>query len=173
MTENRWILRGVWIALLVAAPSSLTLSAQVLPGQPRPQDRLQVQQAQFRALILERVNGVISEWQEAWNNDDSEGLARTYSEVGDLILTGDRVKGREGIEEYVREVLPTFGHLSFSLAEFEASGSMAMMLSTFFFREDVGPNDRTERVGDCLTVLVEEHGSWKIRSQVFRLAPPT
>jgi hypothetical protein len=93
--------------------------------------------------------------------------------VGDLFLTGEKVKGRDGIEEYYRQVLPTFGHLSFSLAEFEASGSMAMMLSTFFFREEVGPNERAERVGDCLTVLLEEHGSWKIRSQIFRVPPPT
>lgn len=171
MTRNRWILRGVPIGLMLAILSPLALSAQVLPGQPRARDRLQAQQARFRALILERVNGVISEWQEAWNQDDAEGLARTYSEVGDLILTGEKVKGRTGIEEYFRGVLPGFGHLSFSLSEFEASGVMAMMLSTFFFREEVGPNERTERLGECLTVLVEEHGSWKIRSQLFRLSP--
>ena len=159
---------GLAVSLLVPCP----LLGQVLPGQPRPQDRLQVQQAQFRALILNRVNGVVSEWQEAWNEDSTERLADTYSELGTLALAGETLKGRERIEEFLRGVLPSYGHLSFSLSEFEASGSMAMMLSTFFFRETVAPDDRVELAGDCLTVFMEEHGTWKIRSQFFRPVDP-
>jgi uncharacterized protein (TIGR02246 family) len=133
---------------------------------------MQVQQAQYRALILERVNVVISDWQAAWNADDSGALAKDYSEFGTLVLTGEKVTGREAIEDYLSETLPSIGHLSFSLAEFEASGSMAMMLSTFHFRESDGKSgERREVVGDCLTVLVEEGGGWKIRSQLFRPGP--
>jgi uncharacterized protein (TIGR02246 family) len=172
MNTNDWFSSGFRFGLAVAILIPVSLTAQVLPGQPRPQDRLQVQQAQFRALMLERVNVVISAWQEAWNTDDAEAAANSYSEVGTLIMSGEQFKGRAQIEEHFREILPSIGHLSFSIGEFEASGSMAMMLGTFHYREEAAPNERTELLGNLLMVLVEENGSWKIRSQIFQPASP-
>jgi ketosteroid isomerase-like protein len=122
---------------------------------------------QFRARMLEKVNVVITAWQEAWDTDDTESLSDAYSQVGTLLVSGEQLKGRDQIEAHFQEILPSIGHLTFSLAEFESSASMAMLVSNFLFREEVAPNERREVLGQCLTVLVEEHGSWKIRSQVF------
>ena len=99
---------------------------------------------QLRARMLERVNVVLSAWQEAWNTDDTKALSETYSQVGSFWFRGEPFKGREQIEAHFQEVLPPIGHLTFSLAEFESGGSMAMMLSNFLFREEVAPK-RGER----------------------------
>ena len=170
MNTKARLVPAVRFGLAAALFLPVGLSAQVLPGQPRPQDRWEVQQMQLRARMLERVNVVLSAWQEAWNTDDTEAISETYSQVGTLLVSGEVLKGRDQIEAHFQGILPSLGHLTFSLVEFESGGSMTMMLSNYLFREEVAPNERREVLGHCLTVFVEEHGSWKIRSQVFQPA---
>jgi ketosteroid isomerase-like protein len=160
---------GIVIPLLVPLP----LASQGIPGQPRSRDRWGVEQARFQALILERVNETMSKWQEAWDADDPEALTDTYSDFGILVLTGEKLTGKPEIEGYFQGALPSLGSVSFSLAEFTAGGSMAMMLGTLRYREDVAPNENREVTGQCLIVFVEESGAWKIRSQLFRPEPPS
>ncbi len=153
-------------SLLLLAPPSL--SGQTLPGQPRPRDRWEAEQARFRALILGKVNITLSAWQESWADDNAQELAETYSERGILFLPDQELKGREEIREYFQGTLPSLGHLSFSLNEFEPGGTVSMVLGTFHYRKDTDAQQREDITGSCLMVLVEEGGGWKIRSQVFR-----
>jgi ketosteroid isomerase-like protein len=172
MNTNVPVSRGCWIGAVVALLVPLPLATQVLPGQPRDRDRWEVEQARFQALVMERVNETMSKWQEAWDADDPEALADTYSDFGILILTDERLTGRPEIEGYFQGALPSFGPVSFSLAEFTAGGSMAMMLGTLQYREGVSPDENRTVRGQCLIVFVEEGGAWKIRSQLFRPDPP-
>ena len=173
MRTNVLVSLGCHIGAMVALLAPLPLASQGLPGQPRPRDRWEVEQARFQALILERVNETMSKWQEAWDADDPEALADTYSDFGILILTGERLTGKPEIEEYFQGALSSFGAVSFSLAEFTAGGSMAMMLGTLRYRENVSPDETRDVKGQCLVVFVEESGAWKIRSQLFRPDPPS
>jgi ketosteroid isomerase-like protein len=161
-------LTGAMVALLAPPP----LASQGLPGQPRPRDRWEVEQARFQALILERVNETMSKWQEAWDADDPEALGDTYSDFGILVLTDEKLTGKPEIEGYFQGVLPSYGPVSFSLGEFTAGGSMAMMLGTLRYSEEVSPNENRDVTGQCLIVFVEEDGAWKIRSQLFRPESP-
>jgi ketosteroid isomerase-like protein len=151
--------------LLLAPPS---VSGQTLPGQPRPRDRWEAEQARFRALILGKVNVTLSAWQDSWANDNAQELAETYSEQGVLFLPDQELRGREEIREYFQSTLPSLGQLSFSLNEFEPGGTVSMVLGTFYYRKDTEAQQGEEISGNCLTILIEEGGDWKIRSQVFR-----
>jgi ketosteroid isomerase-like protein len=145
--------------------------AQDLPGQPRARDRWEAEKARFRALMLERVNETLTPWQEAWAADDAAELAEFYSEQSVLFLPDLTLSGRDEIEVYFQEALPTLGPLSFSLNEFEAGGTMNLVLATFLYRTGTNPTSQEDVAGNCITVLIEEGGRWKIRSQVFRRDP--
>ena len=148
--------------------AGMSSHAQTLPGQPRPEDRWDVERARYRALILERVNVTLSAWQKAWSEDDVSRIAEAYAEESVLVLADTAWNGRDQIREGLRGFLPSVGSLSHSLSTFEAGGSVAMMMGTFLYREDLAEGGRRAVSGYCLTVLMEENGSWKIRSQLFR-----
>ncbi len=174
MVKSRMGPRGAsllsFLVLLSWLPPGAIL-AQTLPGQPRSRDRWEVEKARYRALMLERVSVTISEWQDAWDADKADDLAALYTENGFLLLSESEVQGRPSIQEYFEGVLPEMGSLSFSMTEFEAAGSLAMIVAAYGYslREDGSPQEYVS--GRCIAVLEEENDEWRIRSQIFRPQP--
>ena len=165
LVDRRRTLRLLLGLHLIFGP--IPLMAQSLPGQPRERNRLEVERARYRALMLGRVTEVLEDWQNAWDSDDVDGLAEVYSESAFLLMPDGKRSGRSAIRAYFNELLPTVGPISFAMTDFEAGSPLNLVLSSFLFTASRETRQDVEVEGYCVTVLMEEDGAWKIRSQVF------
>lgn len=154
----------VGLALALSIPSSLR--AQI-PGYQGPTSGSLG--ADYYAVVLEGVQGVLTEWSDAFTSDALDRLVDLYVEEALIILPGqDIVRGRDRVAQVLASAMQSHAAGNVFVQDFDASGSMAMVHATYVIEAGVGGEAGPASSGLLTMVLIQRGGrEWKIRSQTF------
>lgn len=161
--------QGVLLSLLVLGPGSL--GAQNLPGgNPRAYgERQRRAAAEYRREMLHAVTGTFGRWKSAWAEDDVGDTADFYTEDAVIIIPTQNAayRGKEEVEQFLDDVLPTLGALSTDIIEFDAGDRFAYLVVRFSSPPSMGIGGSGGMRGTFVSVYRLEGRNWRIRSQTI------
>ncbi len=163
--KRQYLTLRLTLTAILGAVCSTSLAAQA-PGNQRIDPGWII--AEYRAEVLERINDLLADWDEAWSEDNADELSSLYWEDA-VIFPWDRpaVNGREAIRGYFAEILPQHGRIEAFMTDFDASGGMAQVLGNYMMTVQQGDETGTQRSGPMFTVYLRRGRHWRIRSQFF------
>lgn len=159
----------VMLSLLLLGPEAL--GAQNLPG-GNPRDYAERQRraaAEYRREMLHEVTGTFGRWKNAWADDDAGDAADFYTDDAVIIVPTQSAayRGRDDVERFLEDLLPTVGALSTDIIEFDAGDRLAYLVVRFSAPPSHGIDGSGGMQGTFVSVFRLEGRSWRIRSQTF------
>ncbi|MGH7540774.1 MAG: YybH family protein [Gemmatimonadota bacterium] len=148
-------------------------AAQAMPGgHPRDHaDRHLRRRMEYRSERLTELDRLMSDWREAWVDDDAGRRSELYTEDGVLSPPGDAptAHGREAIEGLFDGLLEECGGIETNLADFDVSEGLAYTMGSFSYPVSTAQGARRtgEVRGTLVTVFRQEGRDWRIRSQLL------
>ena len=165
-------LRTLRSALLLAAIAAFSVPAtglaQIPGGDPNAAfDRRDAARAQVRARALNQVSERLTEWADAWLEDDVGDLMDRYAaRVRVRGLPFGFVSGKDALEEEIGPYLEDVGDIRLNMREFNASGRLAYGVASYSYHALAEDGSGTMRQGTLMMAFLKEDG-WKILSQLF------
>jgi uncharacterized protein (TIGR02246 family) len=135
-------------------------------GEPRSR------QAEIYEMNVRRgINATLTEWREAWQRDDADGLARLYAEDATLFTDTETAHGRDAIADYFRRTLPGVTRRQTLPLHFDASGMLAYQVDqvTVTLEGDDGPRREFREV---IVLRQQWDNRWLIESQLSSAMDP-
>jgi ketosteroid isomerase-like protein len=84
--------------------------------------------AAYYAYVLEEVTNVTAGFEEAWRDQDLEGLRDLFHDEAALVVDSDfRVRGREAVLARLQELWSPRWQVRMSIVDFEASGDLGVI----------------------------------------------
>jgi hypothetical protein len=127
------LIHSVLFSLLLVGPGAL--AAQNLPGgNPRDYGERQRRAAeQYRRELLHDVTGTFGRWKRAWADDDAGDTADFYTDDAVIIIPTQSAayRGKDDVEQFLEDLLPTLGELSTDIIEFDAGDRLAYLIVRF------------------------------------------
>ena len=164
---RRPIFAAAALCLLSAAPGAAQTNH--VPGSTGTD--LRNQRTAYVSRVREALDGLTSEWRQAWDDDAAAELAALYERDALLLVSGGReMKGRELIRDYAAEHLPAVGQVSLTRVDFGTSGDIAyeVGLISYLLADEAG----TPVVGNYVLLFRRGYDDeWRIRSLVLSTDP--
>ncbi len=108
------LIHSVLFSLLLVGPGAL--AAQNLPGgNPRDYGERQRRAAeQYRREMLHDVTATFGRWKSAWADDDAGDTTDYYTDDAVIIIPTQSAayRGKDDVEQFLEDLLPTLGELS-------------------------------------------------------------
>jgi ketosteroid isomerase-like protein len=164
----------ILLPLLVLFALETPLAAQYIPGGSHRENRARFDQrlAGYRTYVLEGVNEAMDEWKNAWMDGDLESLAELYMDDAVLSPPGGGFLARTAgeIQRYLADMVTNTERISADVFDFDVDDMMAYVLGHYELRlkSTDGTYAGTQK-GLFMAVYKLDGGTWKIRSQLFRL----
>ncbi len=161
-------------ALLLAAISVLGLPAtglaQIPGGDPNAAfDRRDAARAEVRARALREVSDELTEWADAWLEDDVGDLMDRYSDQARIRgLPFGFTSGKNALEGKFEAYLADVGDIRLNMREFNASGRLAYGVASYAYHAMAEDGSGSMQQGTVMMAFLKEDG-WKILSQLFVL----
>lgn len=163
------LIHSVLVSLLLLGPEAL--GAQNLPGgNPRDfGDRQRRAAAEYRREMLHAVTAAFGRWKNAWAEDDAGKTADFYTEDAVIIIPTQSAayRGKDDVEQFLEDLLPTIGALSTDIIEFDTGDRLAYLVVRFSSPPSQGIGGSSGMRGTFVSVFRLEGRNWKIRSQTF------
>lgn len=167
-------LRTLPTALLLAALSALALPAtglaQIPGGDPNAAfDRRDAVRAEVRARALREVSEELTEWADAWLEDDVGELMDRYADQARVRgLPFGFASGKDALEGKFEAYLEDVGDIRLNMREFNASGRLAYGVASYAYHAVGEDGSGSMQQGTVMMAFLKEDG-WKILSQLFVL----
>ena len=160
-----------WMVLVVGMAMALPgggAAAQVVPF-ARPDTRME---SELRSAVLGHFQTVMGDWVAAVNAGEAERASDLYAEDA-LVHLGETAIGAEDVHGFLEGWLDDVTSLTFGLAQFDASSSLAhAVANVLVYRWDEGAGRTVEDRGVMILVLRKEgRDDWRIRSQTLLVEP--
>jgi uncharacterized protein (TIGR02246 family) len=160
-----------WLIAFCTA-STQTVYAQ---GNPRDFGRAgpSAERQAYYALVRTELNGLLMQWQRAWQRDDAPELASFYAEDGNYLPPGNpAIQTRSAIRDYFAKHLRVVGDARMQIVDFGTSGDLAYLTVRATYQlpnATVGGLDavRTEMI----VLRRRPNGSWIIATHLAREEP--
>lgn len=165
---TRRTLRPPLLAALAALALPATGLAQIPGGDPNEAfERRDAARAAVRARALREVSEKLTEWADAWFEDDTGDLLDRYSDQARIRgLPFGFVSGRDALEKAFDAYLEDAGDIRLNMREFNASGRLAYGVASYRYQEVDEGGTGSMRQGTVMMAFIKE-GGWKILSQLF------
>lgn len=163
------LVHSILVSLLLLGPEAL--GAQNLPGgNPRDYgDRQRRAAEQYRREMLHEVTATFGRWKTAWAEDDAGDTADFYTDDAVIIIPTQSTayRGKDDVEQFLEDLLPTLGELSTDIIEFDAGDRLAYLVVRFSSPPSLGIGGSGGMEGTFVSVFRLEGRNWRIRSQTI------
>jgi uncharacterized protein (TIGR02246 family) len=119
--------------------------------------------------LLHDVTGTFGRWKRAWADDDAGDTADFYTDDAVIIIPTQSAayRGKDDVEQFLEDLLPTLGELSTDIIEFDAGDRLAYLIVRFSSPPSLGIDGSRGMQGTFVSVFRLEGRNWKIRSQTL------
>jgi ketosteroid isomerase-like protein len=119
--------------------------------------------AAVRAEAYRSVAKFLAEWREAWNGNDSQALARLYTDDATLRLPGQQiVQDKASIDSTAQAAVRSAARLSMIDLDFDSDGQRSILVSRYVLQRE------GHLVEGIMTAVMYAHrSSWRLRVHTF------
>jgi uncharacterized protein (TIGR02246 family) len=119
--------------------------------------------------MLHEVTATFGRWKNAWAQDDAGDTADFYTDDAVIIVPTQSAayRGKDDVEQFLEDLLPTLGELSTDIIEFDAGDRLAYLVARFSSPPSQGIGGSGGMAGTFVSVFRLEGRNWKIRSQTL------
>ncbi len=155
-----------------------TASAQTVYAQGNPRDfgraGPSAERQAYYALVRTELNGLLMQWQRAWQRDDALELATFYAEDANYLPPSvPTIQTRRAIRDYFANHLRQVGDARMQIVDFGTSGDLAYMTVRGTYQMPSATTGGPEAVRTEMMVLRRRtNGSWVIATHLIREEPP-
>jgi ketosteroid isomerase-like protein len=152
--------RSLAVLLFAAIPAAAQTPFQ------RPPDRAE-ELAAYRAEIRSAVDKEIDAWKRSWDKRDVGGASNHYADDAILVDGPTAHYSKAMVAEYLGRILPTVDSLTLSVADFDATATLAYASGRYSISRRTQTGAVRQENGVYVLILKTDRGRWRIRSQIM------
>jgi ketosteroid isomerase-like protein len=124
----------------------------------------------FRVEAMQQATETLTDWRNAWANDDVRAMVRLYQKDAMLVLPdgGAPAQGAGAIERALKAALPGVGAIELGAVDAAVDDHLLYIYQRFVVNPGPAGAGST---GTATLVMQRDGGHWKIRAQIFSPEP--